>query len=506
VESQIEPRRGPQPPRRSRTDQRRERRRAHGLAGTLGLTLLGALLPGSVLVWSGRRVLGALVLLASIGVVATGIWYVGADLHAVAELLSDPRQLRVLAAGAVLVVFLWALVVAGTYAAIRARSGGTAGRVVGVLFVGVLVAALAAPVVVGARYSLVQADLVHHVFQDNQSATAPTIAPRGPDPWGGKRRVNILLLGGDGGIDREGVRTDSMILASINTRTGATTTFSLPRNLMHAQFPASSPLHDLYPDGFRGAGDDGNWMLNAVYREVPLLHPGVLGRSDNEGADAIKQAVSGTLGIPVDYYLLANLDGFEKIVDAMGGVTVNINEPVAVGGNKDRGILPDYYLQPGPHQHLDGFKALWFSRGRFGANDYHRMERQRCMVDALIRRAKPATLVLRYQRLAAAGKEILRTDVPSTQLPALVDLAMKVKQHQVRSVVFTPSANFFSGDPDFDWIHGVVRKALTPPRTPSTTPASPSTPSPGTPTPTETPADGEATTAQDVCAYHPVEG
>ena len=65
-------------------------------------------------------------------------------------------------------------------------------------------------------------------------------------------RFNVLLLGGDGSDSRAGVRTDSLILASIETATGKTVLFSLPRNLMRAQFPEGSALHDLYPDGFTG--------------------------------------------------------------------------------------------------------------------------------------------------------------------------------------------------------------------------------------------------------------
>ena len=124
--------------------------------------------------------------------------------------------------------------------------------------------------------------------------------------------------------------------------------FSLPRNMMNAQFPEDSPLHDVFPDGFSGEGDPGTWMLNAVYGQVPELYPGILGESENEGADAIKQAVAGSLGTHVDYYLLINLLGFQQLVDAIGGVTVNINEPVAINGNTDLGIPPTGYLEPGP--------------------------------------------------------------------------------------------------------------------------------------------------------------
>ncbi|MEO5651244.1 MAG: LCP family protein [Marmoricola sp.] len=490
---------------------RRPKRRARGLRGTLGVVLLAAAVPGGGFFWAGRKIAGTAAVLLSLGALGPLVWFAARDRQTVLLLVSDPVRLKAAAVMATIALVIWALVLVASYRAIRPSGQPRAQAFGGAVFVSVLCLVVAAPAVVAARYALVQADLVENVFQDNQSATTPQEPVTREDPWHGTERVNVLLLGGDGGIDRDGVRTDSMILASMDTRTGNTTTFSLPRNLMDAQFPENSPLHDLYPEGFAGEGDDGNWMLNAVYREVPLLHPGVLGRSDNEGADAIKMAVQGTLGVPVDYYLLINLAGFEKVVDAMGGVTVNINEPIPVGGNTDRGILPDYYLDPGPAQRLDGFRALWFARGRFGSTDYARMERQRCMVDAIITEARPLTLLRRYQALAAASKQIVRTDVPNTLLPALVDLASRMKQGRVRSVVFRPSAYFNSANPDFDWIRETVRKALKPPRRSSDTPASPSPTAdpetaPGTPSPSASPTTdpGAAVPAEDSCGYAPV--
>ena len=171
-------------------------------------------------------------------------------------------------------------------------------------------------------------------------------------------------------------------------------------------------------------------MLNAVYREVPILYPHILGKSTNEGADAIKQAFEGATGLPVDYYVLINFQGFQQMVNAIGGVTVNINEPVAVNGDTDRGIPPTRYLQPGPDQHLNGFDALWFSRGRYGADDYQRMDRQRCMIQAIAAKANPLNLLRNYQAVAKAGKELVRTDIPRELLPAFVDLGLKVKEHR----------------------------------------------------------------------------
>ncbi len=312
-------------------NRRPDRRRARGLAGTLGVTLMGALAPGSGYLFTGRRLLGLAVLLPTLLLVGAGAWYFGRDLDTAIDVAFDPARLKIVAAALTVGLLAWVTVLVSTYLMVRPAQRTRVQTFLGASFVVVLVACVAAPVAIGARYAMVQADLVSTIFEHNQSATAPRDVSE-EDPWGGRPHVNVLLLGGDGAPGRYGVRTDSVILLSMDTRTGRTVMFSLPRNMMNAQFPAGSPLHDIYPDGFAGEGDPGLWMLNAMYDQVPALHPGILGHSDNEGADAVKQAVSGSLGLSVDYYVLVNLAGFEEIVDAMGGVTVNINVPVPIGG------------------------------------------------------------------------------------------------------------------------------------------------------------------------------
>ncbi len=460
------------------------RRRAGSLRATLAVTALGAVLPGAGLLYTGRRTLGLLVLLPTLAVLAYGAWTVARDPGTAVDLAFDPARLTLAATLVGLALVAWSAVVVTTYLLVRPRVRSRAHTAVGVALVVGLCTAVAAPAVLAVRYAGVQADLVEVLFEDNTTATAPR-AVTAEDPWGGQSRVNVLLLGGDGGVDRTGVRTDSMILLSLDTRSGRAVSFSLPRNLQGAPFPDDSPLHTLYPGGFTGAGDPGNWMLNAVYKQVPELHPGILGRSDNEGADAIKQAVGAILGLPVDYYLLVNLDGFREIVEAMGGVTVNVNEPVAIEGNTDAGIPPVGYLEPGPDQHLDGYHALWFARGRWGSDDYARMERQRCLVDALVAQADPLTLLRRYQALAAGAQRILRTDVPRKLLPAFVGLAPRVKQAGMRSVVFRSSAEFNPADPDFDLVRSRVSSALEPRQG------------------RRDRGGAAATPAVDGCAYHP---
>jgi polyisoprenyl-teichoic acid--peptidoglycan teichoic acid transferase len=425
------------------------------------------------------------------------------------DLTLDPTALLWLVAGIFVVWWLWVGMICRIYVRTRKHASPLPLRIAGACVVAVLCAAVSAPMAVGARYAVVQRDLISSVFGDATSQTTPEATAE--NPWGTRARVNVLLLGGDGAVHRPGVRTDSVMLASINTKTGNTVLFSLPRNLQRVPFKPGSKLAELYPNGFTdGRTDNAEFFLNAVYRNVPAVHPGVLGHSDNEGADAVKLAVSGALGLRVDYYVLVNLSGFSKLVDAMGGITVNINEPVPIGGNTDAHIRPDSYLQPGPNQKLNGFNALWFTRGRYGSTDYKRMERQRCAINAIAAEASPTNMLKRYTGLANASKQIVRTDIPQRLLPAFVELAGKVKGKPMKSVGFERSDEFNPNDPNFDFVRTAVQAALHP--APKATARSTAVPSAGTSA--SAPGAGQAqqtdkvpskaSNASDDCAYHPV--
>ena len=182
-------------------------------------------------------------------------------------------------------------------------------------------------------------------------------------------------------------------------------------------------------------------------------HPGLLD-SDNPGADATKLAVSGALGLRIDYYVLVNLAGFRQLVDALGGIKVNVNYPVPKGGQADAGLVPEGWIEPGPNQHLDGFDALWFARSRYGADDYQRMDRQRCVIKAIIDQADPVSLLVRYEALARSTKDIVLTDIPSALLPSFVDLSLlvqkasNVNEHRVHRRRDRLEQSRLSADPD----------------------------------------------------------
>jgi LCP family protein required for cell wall assembly len=476
------------------------RRRSFGAA--LGLTVLGALVPGTAFLAAGRRVLGGLTLLAFLLLLGGGVWLATGGRRAAVRAAVDTDYLLWIVGGIALVALLWVVVVVAGYRTLLPGGTSRGQRVLGAFVATLLVAGVAVPAILASRLAATQRELIADVFDDGESATVVDI----PDPFGDKERVNVLLLGGDGGEGREGVRTDTVVVASIATGTGDTTLFSLPRNLENLPFPADSPLAEVYPDGFQ-AGDESESLLNAVYRNGPAQYPDILGPTDNPGADFLKLGVGEALGLSIDYYVLVNLDGFSRLVDALGGITVNVNYYVPIGGDPGTGSLPDDYIEPGPNQRMDGTRALAFARGRFGLTDYDRMDRQRCTIDAIIDAADPVTLLRQYQELAATTQDIVSTDIPRSALDDFVDLGFLVKDASVRSVVFDLSL-IDPAYPDYDRMRQIVQNALTAPAPPAKTPGdTTASPSPAAPTTTEpaAPAAAEDPSADggDACAYDP---
>jgi polyisoprenyl-teichoic acid--peptidoglycan teichoic acid transferase len=500
-------------------------RETPGFGKVLGLTTVGALLPGTAFLAAGYRKVGWLLLAGLIGLVGLGAWLATGGQHIAVRMAVSPTGLLLIIAAAVGLAVVWSLVVIAGYRVLAPDATTRGQHLLGGLLVTLLALAVAAPAFEAAHLAAVQRNLVTGLFGDDvESATVPDSA--GVNPWGDKDRVNVLLLGGDGGDGRDGVRTDTVIVASIDTETGATTTFSLPRNLEELPFPEDSPLSEVYPDGF-WAGSESESLLNAVYRNGPAEYPDILGPTDNPGADFLKLGVGQALGLTIDYYVLVNLDGFSQLIDALGGITVNVNYYVPIGGDPGTGSLPDGYIAPGPNQHMDGQRALQYARGRFGLTDYQRMDRQRCMINAIVGAADPLTLLSRYQQIAATTQDIVSTDIPQAVVGDFADLALEVKDAGIQSVVFDDSI-IRPAYPDFDLIRTVVQDALlsTPTPTPSAAPPAGSGTDSGSGTDTDsgtgtsggagTPAPGGDTTtsggstpspvtqAADACAYDPI--
>ena len=496
---------------------RRRAARPRSTRAVLGLTLLGAVIPGLAYLFAGWKKLGAFVVTISVGLLAV-VGYLGlTQREQLLALAVSPKQLRYVVVGLCLLGALWILVIITSHRALRPGIASPASRFSGAVLVGALSFAVAVPTAMGMQTASTQRDLVQTVFgdKDTKSATRPIVKNK-KDPWAGKPRVNVLLLGADDGAGRQGVRTDTVIIASIDTVSGNVSLISLPRKLMFMPFPKGTKLHEAYPNGFGEEGvsmeDRQLWMLDAIYRTIPAKDPNIVGPSDNVGADILKLTVGEATGLKLDYYVQVNLAGFTELVNALGGIRVNINYPIPVGGSDDDEKPPNYYLQPAQNKLLKGKEALWYARGRYHIPnpDDARSARQRCAIHAIAETATPANLLKSYQNLARVGKNLLRTDIPQDLLPAFLELGLKVKSGKVSEVPLDGhKLKFAYPHPDYDGLRATVATALA---AKPAAPAKPATPKPGAGKTTGKPTSGTtkkatAPTADlaDACEYHPVQ-
>lgn len=280
-------------------------------------------------------------------------------------------------------------------------------------------------------------------------------------------RYNFLLMGGDAGEDRTGRRPDSISVVSVDAESGATVTFSIPRDFQNAPFSEDSPLWGVWPDGYNCGNE---CIINSLYPVVTEQYSDLYPEAADPGAEAMMDAASGILGIEVQAYILVDMAGFEQLIDAMGGITINAGGWVPItsteipGSDPKRYNPPSEWIAPGV-QTLDGYHALWYARSREYATDYSRIRRQQCVQAAMIAQLDPATVLTRFQEIAAAGTQIVETDIPRDQLSSFVDLALKAKNNDVGRLTigapdFGDPGDLFSTYPDFGLIHQRVQETL----------------------------------------------
>jgi LCP family protein required for cell wall assembly len=423
------------------------------------LAALHLLIPGSAQVLAGSRRIGrfglGLWLLGWVVVVVSAVlWFVLPQV-----LLSIPTNALGLTVIQLLVAAWavgWFLLTVDTVRLLRLRRVAPIAR-------GVLGGVLALALVVGvggAGWGAWAAGVA-------RSTIGTTFANARMDlPAGG--RYNILLLGGDAGAGRSGLRPDSISVVSLNALTGDMVTFGLPRDTDPIPFSAGSPMKQLYPNGY-GANGHCNvdvCQLNSIYTEAQLKeqkrYPDAARNHSSAGIEATREAVEGALGIPIQYYVLIDMTAFEPLVNAMGGVTVTVKERLPVGGHIVNGKLTGVkvWIEKG-RRHLDGNKALWFARSRYGSalGDYARMARQRQLEDAMLQQMNPLTLLTRFDRIAKAGSNAVQTDLPQGLLGVIGGAAVKARSQTAKNVEFV-RPKYDPTSPDYTRIHRVVQAAL----------------------------------------------
>ena len=499
------------------------------------LTIASTLLPGLGLAGARQRWAKILGVLLPIGFLGGLIWL------AVRAVMNPERAIGWITNTdflfRALVVLIaaglgWACLIALTHLITRPKGLTTTKRAIGAGLVIALTFIVSAPLAVGARYTLSQLQLLGSITGDDVTAgSRPNIDTNAENPWKDTPRLNILLLGADSTDTRikdaggsYTPRTDTIMVASIDTTTGDTTLIQIPRNLKYTPFPEGSKLAQLFPRGFRGAGDEAEWYVNALWEKtVAGDHPDMVEALGTPtptypGAEVLKQGIEGITGLHMHYFALVNIDGLEQLINAMGGVRLNVNRKLPIGGDHQTGRRPHGWVQPGENQLLDGYNAMWYARSRFDSDDYDRMARQSCLVNAVIKQADPLTMLTRYEGIAQASSDMVMTDIPQEVLALVAQLAVKVKDASVSRLAFVDGQNgFVSANPDFTLTRTRVHDAITPPTHTSepTTTTPTETPSTTKPSPTPTkqtspeqpqPSDAPASTAEQVtnaCAYNP---
>ncbi|MFD5224991.1 LCP family protein [Microbacterium sp. NPDC058342] len=291
---------------------------------------------------------------------------------------------------------------------------------------------------------------------------------------------NILLLGADSGDGRDSMRFDSISVVSVNAESGAMTITGIPRELPHPPFSEGSPMHEVYPDGFQSHADRScGWeaWMNQVRNAAEVcredrgegLYPDAAQQGSAPGIEATKDAAEGVLGIDIPYYVFVDMNGFADLIDALGGVDIDVAERLPKGGPPPGSGAHDVeswatgWIEPGP-QHMNGDTAQWYARSRYTTSDYDRMKRQRELQEAILAQFTPQNVLSRFGDVMAAGTALASTDLPQDKLPEFFDLMMKAKEQPVTRIELTPENGIEEKAPDFDLIREKVTDALHPPK------------------------------------------
>jgi len=256
-----------------------------------------------------------------------------------------------------------------------------------------------------------------------------TAAPAEPslEPWDGKGRLNVLLIGSDRRPGEGSYKTDTLIVASVDPASGQVAMFSLPRDM--SGIPLVGPARSVF-------GTTWNNKINSLFQQA-RARPDIFPGGKLSGYQALKDTLGGLYGLQIQYFVEVDFGGFTQVVDALGGVTINVQIPVVDDYYPgDKGALRVYI--PSGVRHMTGAEALIYARTRHGSDDFDRAARQQRVILSLRQQADFATLLQRLPELVASTKKAIKTDFPVAKLSQLIELASRIDIANVRSYVFAP--------------------------------------------------------------------
>ena len=298
-------------------------------------------------------------------------------------------------------ILAWRLLAVGQ-AFLDTRRHGPTGRL-GIIGIVVIVALVVIPHVAVYRYGTAFGDAFARIFQTPSLAReaddeAASVAGPGPD-----ERVNVLVVGMDAAPGRTSILTDTMMVVSFDPVGKTASMVSLPRDLINV------PL---------GGDNEFGPKLNSLMSYADR-HPKDFPKG---GLRTLQDAVGALLGIPIHYYATMQFDGFIDMVDAVGGVDIDVPKGIDDPGYDGFGAgHRGWSITAGEH-HLDGANALAYARSRksAGESDFTRAGRQQQLIVALKDAATDGGSVFwELPGLLGAVGDSIRTDLPVERLPQL---------------------------------------------------------------------------------------
>ncbi len=299
----------------------------------------------------------------------------------------------------------------------------------------------------------------------------PTPIPTPQPVWSDNGRLDLLLIGGDAGPGRWSLRTDTMILLSVDIATGRAAMFGIPRNMFDVPLPdGPNEAFDChcYPD-----------LLNSLF-VYAMAHPTTFPGADAErGYMAVQNAISKMTGLQIDGEVVVTLQGFVRIVDALGGLDMTTKDSVYDSHYPDPLSTHNVVLSISRgHHHFDGWHALAYARSRHQDNDYNRMDRQQEVLRALRAELDPCTLIPRIPELLDIAKSSLWTNIPVERLPDIFEIGARVDPGSIARYQFWPPEIREHLDIEsVNKIRKMVRTAFMGP-TPAPNASAPATPAP----------------------------
>jgi polyisoprenyl-teichoic acid--peptidoglycan teichoic acid transferase len=288
-------------------------------------------------------------------------------------------------------------------------------------------------IAVPAIFAVTRIEQTRAVVNDVFAASGARAAVTAPSDVLASEFHTVLLMGGDEGRGRVGLRTDTMILVMVHEPTGHTALISIPRNLEELSFRPGTALAKKFPKGF----DD---LANAIYATVDTdksLRAAYSANGLDPGAVALVDTISYNMNVTIDDYALINMAGFVKLVDAVGGVTVTLGGKIPLPGQPPG----SYYKTPktiGPGEvYMDGTMALGFVRSRVADSDYERMNRQRDLIWLVSQKIGVGDVFTNFGDLTDAVRENVRTSMSIDETKRLVG-SLQGSDKELESVGLTP--------------------------------------------------------------------